>query len=251
MEKQTATTILVVDDHPDLLESLQLTLSAGGYYVLTALDGAEALDILESHKVDLILADIAMPRVNGYQLYERVRENEEWLLIPFIFLTARTLDSDIRYGKELGVDDYLTKPIQPEDLLAAVQGKLRRAQQLAQTGAGTPNSIATPTANSGIIKVGALEIDSGQHQVRFNDKKIRLSAREFVLLEYLARQVNQLASPQELIEVTHGLETDAVQAGILLRPLIRSLRRKLGYPVGETGCLENVRGVGYRLIAPQ
>lgn len=250
MSMETATTILVVDDHPDLLENLQLTLSAGGYYVLAAADGAEALDILETHSIDLILADIAMPRINGYQLYDRVRENSEWVLIPFIFLTARTLDSDIRYGKELGVDDYLTKPIQPEDLLAAVQGKLRRAQQIAQREGHHPTAQPSTSPPPTIIQVGQLEIDSGQHRVRFRGEKIRLSAREFVLLEYLARQANQLASPQELIEVTHGLETDPVQAGILLRPLVRSLRRKLGYPVGETGCLENVRGVGYRLIAP-
>lgn len=252
MERQTVTTILVIDDHPDLLENLQLTLAADGYYVLTAEDGVEALDILARQSVDLILADIAMPRMNGYQLYERIRENPEWVLIPFIFLTARTLDSDIRYGKELGVDDYLTKPIQPEDLLAAVQGKLRRAQQLSEMAtAPATKSNAVSTAKSNILTVGQLKIDSGQHQVWLAEQKIRLSAREFVLLEYLAQRTNRLASPQELIKATHGLETDAGQAGTLLRPLIRSLRRKLGYPVGETGCLENVRGVGYRLIPPQ
>jgi DNA-binding response OmpR family regulator len=78
-----------------------------------------------------------------------------------------------------------------------------------------------------------------------------LSAREFTLLEKLARRVNMVVSPQELILATHGLETDQEEAGTLLRPLIRSLRRKLGYPVGEIGCIEAVRGVGYRLTPPE
>jgi len=122
----------VADDEPAIVENVRLVLEAEGHEVLTASDGFEALELLQAQPVDLILADISMPGMNGYQLLERVRQNPDWLPIPFMFLTAHVLDSDIRYGKELGVDDYLTKLIQPEDLLAAVQGKLRRAQQLRQ-----------------------------------------------------------------------------------------------------------------------
>ena len=253
MPQEIAASILIVDDQPDLVDSLSLTLAAIGYQVVAASDGLEALAVLQAQPIDLILADISMPRLNGYQLYERVRGNPDWTPIPFIFLTARALDSDVRYGKELGVDDYLTKPIQPEDLLAVVQGKLRRAQQLSQRArSATPLVQSAPPAmpKAAPLLVGRLEIDPGQHQVRLSGQPIKLSAREFVLLEYLARRVNQVLPPQELIKVTHGLETDAVEAGTLLRPLIRTLRRKLGYPVGETGCLENIRGVGYRLIPP-
>lgn len=245
-------TILVADDQQDLLAMISLTLQAADYQVVTAGDGLDALAILKSQAVDLILADIAMPRMNGYQLYQRVRENADWIMIPFIFLTARALDSDVRYGKELGVDDYLTKPIQPEDLLAAVQGRLRRAQQLAQARpqpAGPAAPMAPTTGLSGLV-VGRLRIDTGQHRVWLDEQPIELSAREFILLEYLARRADTMVTPQELIGVTHGLNIDDVEAGGLLRPLIRSLRRKLGYAVGEMGCIENVRGVGYRLIPP-
>jgi len=245
--------ILVVDDYPEILENLELILVAEGYQVLTASDGVEALAVLQSQPVDLIVADIAMPRMNGYQLYQRVRENPQWVAVPFLFLTARALDSDIRYGKELGVDDYLTKPIQPEDLIAAVNGKLRRAeqlgraQQLAQLAlqAAPPPAVGTRT-----LSLGRLRIDPGQHRVWMDEKPMKLSAREFTLLEYLAQRVNLVVSVQELIRVTHELDTDAVEAGALLRPLIRSLRRKLGYGISEMGCIENVRGVGYRLIPP-
>jgi DNA-binding response OmpR family regulator len=240
--------ILVVDDQPDLLDSLALTLESAGYTAVTANDGCEALTVLQSNTVDLILADIAMPQMNGYQLYERVRANPQWMTIPFLFLTARTLDSDIRYGKELGVDDYLTKPIQPEDLLAVVRGKLRRAEQITQ-----PVAPVSPqsSSESGTLDIGELHIDPGQHRVWRNEQLVKLSAREFTLLEYLAQHVNRLVSLQELIQITHDLETDHAEAGSLLRPLVRSLRRKLGYETGEMGCIENVRGIGYRLNAPE
>jgi DNA-binding response OmpR family regulator len=244
---ETTACILVVDDQPDLLENLGLALEAAGYRVLTAGDGIEALAVLQSQPVHLILADIAMPRLNGYQLYERVRQNPDWVAIPFLFLTARTLDSDIRYGKELGVDDYLPKPIQPEDLLAVVHGKLKRAQQLARIPGSPPSS---PAAKQSLLTVGRLRIDPRQYAAWLDGQAIKLSAREFTLLEYLARRANQVIPAQELVHVTHGLDTDPIEAGTLLRPLARSLRRKLGYPVGDMGCIENVRGAGYRLVMP-
>jgi two-component system response regulator VanR len=241
-------TILVVDDQPEILENLALVLEAEGYQVLTAADGLKALERLEAQPVDLVVADIAMPRLNGYQLYERVRQNPAWLAVPFIFLTARAMDSDIRYGKELGVDDYLTKPIQPEDLLAAIHGRLRRARQLARL---APQTLAPAAGGLPALRMGHLRLDPGQHRVWMGDEEVSLSAREFILLEVLAQQFTQVVSAQELVQATHDLETDVVEAGSLIRPLIRSVRRKLGYAVGEDGCIENVRGVGYRLVAPE
>ncbi len=239
----TDATILAVDDQPDLVESLRLTLESAGYQVVTAGNGIEALAALQSQAIDLILADIAMPQMNGYQLFERVRENPRWIPIPFLFLTVRTMDSDIRYGKELGADDYLTKPIQPEDLLAAIHGRLRRARELAALARAT---VATDA--EGYLTAGRLRIEPGQHRVWLDERPVKLSAKEFALIEYLARHVAKVVPAQELIRVTHGIETDYVDAGTLLRPLIRTLRRKLGYAVGDMGCVENVRGVGYRLV---
>jgi two-component system OmpR family response regulator len=203
---ETTACILVVDDQPDLLDNLGLALEAAGYQVLTAGDGVEALALLQAQPVHLILADIAMPRINGYQLHERVRQNPQWVAIPFLFLTARTLDSDIRYGKELGVDDYLTKPIQPEDLLAAVHGKLKRAQQLTRM---SGQLLPSPTGAQSPLTVGRLRIDPGQYAAWLDGRPVKLSAREFTLLEYLARRASQVVPPQELICVTHGLDTDA------------------------------------------
>jgi DNA-binding response OmpR family regulator len=242
------TLILVVDDHSAVLENLAMTLETAGYRVRTARDGTQALQLLECEPVHLILADISMPGMNGYQLLERVRQNPRWLLIPFVFLTARILDSDVRYGKELGADDYLTKPIQPEDLLASVQGKLRRARQLEQF---IRQPEPPPALETRVQVCGPLRVDPAQHRVWMHEQPVELSAREFIVLSHLAHRHGYVVSLQELIQLTHNLETDHIEAGTLLRPVIRSLRRKLGYPVGEMGCIETVRGVGYRLVAPQ
>jgi len=240
---ESEATILVVDDEESLLEALRETLETHGFEVLTATDGAKALALLRSEPVDLILADVAMPNMNGYQFYERVRENPRWTSIPFIFLTARAMDSDVRYGKELGVDDYLTKPVEMADMLATIRGKLRRAEQLTRR-------AALLGEDGTELRVGRLRIKPRQHRVWMGDELIQLSAREFKLLERMARRAPQVVPPTELVQVTHGLETDRVEAGTLIRPLIRSLRRKLGYSVGDMGCIENVRGVGYRLLPP-
>jgi len=240
---ETAETVLVVDDAPDLLHNIAEMLQESGYHVLTASDGTEALQVLQTGQVDLILTDIAMPKLNGYQLYEQVRRNPRWVHIPFIFLTGRSMSSDVRYGKELGVDDYLIKPMEIEDLAAAVRGKLRRALQLEQA------PVFSPVTDQAELHLGRLRINTVQHRV-WLDKPIDLSAREFILLAYLARHEGQAVSARELIQVTHDLETDDKEAGSLVRPLIRSIRRKLGYAMGEMGCIENVRGIGYRLIAP-
>jgi DNA-binding response OmpR family regulator len=98
--------------------------------------------------------------------------------------------------------------------------------------------------------VGQLQIDTLQHRVLLSGRIIRLSAREFKLLEYLARRANEVVPLQELVQITHKLEADHKEASVLLRPLVRSLRRKLGYPAGELGCIESVRGIGYQLIPP-
>ncbi len=127
---QGIASILLVDDQEEFLEIADIILKMAGYQVITATNGTEALTILQTQPINLILADITMPGMNGYQLYKSVSQNPKWAFIPFIFLTAHTRADDIRYAKSLGVDDYLTKPVHPDDLLATVHGKLKRANQL-------------------------------------------------------------------------------------------------------------------------
>jgi DNA-binding winged helix-turn-helix (wHTH) protein len=128
-----------------------------------------------------------------------------------------------------------------------VQGKLRRARQLEQL---VRQAEPAPAQEARVLACGPLRVDPAQHRVWMDEQPIELSAREFVVLAHLARRHGCVVSLQEMIQLTHDLETDHIEAGTLLRPVIRSLRRKLGYPVGEMGCIETVRGVGYRLLAP-
>lgn len=122
--------ILIVDDNPELVDGVKLTLEMEGYQALAAHNGQEALEILERITPDLILADIMMPEMDGYELYERVHQDERWLQVPFIFLTAKTDKDDIRRGKEMGVDDYITKPFDPEDIIAAIRGRVKRMAEV-------------------------------------------------------------------------------------------------------------------------
>ncbi|MBN2391900.1 MAG: response regulator transcription factor [Anaerolineae bacterium] len=238
-------TILVVDDHEVIQLFTERILTDAGYRVLVANNGIEALGILATHPVNLILAEINMPRMNGYQLHDEVVNDPRWVAIPFVFVTGRIMDSDIRYGKELGVDDYITKPFDPDDLVAVVRGRLRRAKQLMASAyrPGVKNAI-----NGSVLTIGALKINLDRHSVEFAGEPVNLSAREFTLLATLAKCEGSVVSPEELVRVTHELHTDCRDASSLVRPMIRSLRRKLGYPAGEMGCINNVRGVGYQLI---
>lgn len=122
--------ILVVEDHESLLAAIQHVLEMENYSVLAAVDGVEALEMMEQVRPDLIVADIMMPRMNGYEFYQAVRARPEWVPIPFIFLTARSEKEDMLKGKSLGAEDYIIKPFDPGELVIAVQARLERARAI-------------------------------------------------------------------------------------------------------------------------
>ena len=121
-------TILLVEDNANILHNIKLVLELNDYTVYPATNGEKALEILENLESvpDIIVSDIVMPKMNGYDLLKKVSHDSRWYLIPFIFITAKTSPEDIRFGKKLGVDDYITKPFEDEDLLAAIAGKITR-----------------------------------------------------------------------------------------------------------------------------
>jgi len=127
--------ILIVEDHQALLDAVQEVLESNDYVVLSATNGLEALQVMEETPPDLIIADIMMPLMDGYALYEAVRSRSEWVAIPFIFLTAKSAKEDILRGKILGVEDYITKPFEPQELLAAVRAREARARAIREAAA--------------------------------------------------------------------------------------------------------------------
>lgn len=143
MAGQQAARLLVVEDDVHLLQGIRDILEIEGYEVMTASSGVEGLDILNDLPAppDLIISDIMMPRMDGYQFFEAVRASEAWVSIPFVFLTAKGEKHDVRLGKRLGADDYVIKPMDPEDLLVIVESKLRRHRQLATTYEGQVTDV--------------------------------------------------------------------------------------------------------------
>lgn len=242
--------VLLVDDDAETLRFLEYTLTRNGYEPIAARDGEEAIDALSKNQVDVIVSDIAMPRLNGYQLYQRVREqgleDVRYALMPVIFLTARSMDSDIRYAKSLGVNDCLIKPVTGKDLLAAIQGGIQSAQLILR-------ALEYQTAHKYIlfnINGYELRIDFSQNRVWCDKDELPLSNREVLALRRLAQTPGKVVGITELVHVTHGIETDNIEAGVIIRPLIRDIRNKLKKVVDvQDGSLflQNVRGRGYML----
>ena len=148
--------ILIVEDNKQILSAVSLFLQMNDFTTHTALNGKEALELLGKldNPPDLILSDIMMPVMNGYDFYKHVSENPKWSYVPFIFLTAKSDPDDIRFGKMLGVDDYITKPFNEDDLLASIRGKIKRSRRNAE--------IATTLANKigDLKRVESLEISN-------------------------------------------------------------------------------------------
>jgi len=241
--------ILVVEDNPDMTAALKLALEMEGYQVLAAADGLEALQILDRTTPDLIVADIMMPRMNGYELYEATHQDERWLSIPFIFLTAKTDKEDIRLGKEMGADDYLIKPVEKEDLIAAIRGKMKRVTELKAAAGAAPEGPEGP-APKGTLKTGDLIIDLDRHVVTIKGQPVHLTPTEFELLACLANNIDFVVSCQELVKLVHKYHCDnESEAREIIRPHIKNLRRKIEPDPTQFTYIINVRGVGYKLVS--
>jgi len=139
--------ILLVDDDPSILEGVSDLLKLHGYRVTTASDGLAALEVLQELVPDMIISDISMPRLDGYQLFDAVRQRPEWAVVPFIFLTARGQHNDITRGYTLGIDDYIVKPFEPDDLVAKVGARLRRVREIQAAAESQANQIKNQLLN--------------------------------------------------------------------------------------------------------
>lgn len=232
------TKILVVEDNPTLLESIAFELEMHDYDALQAKDGQEAIDILAQtvSLPDLIISDIAMPNINGYDLLEQVRNHKEWQAIPFIFLTAFDSKNAIRIGKGLGVDDYLTKPFEPEDLIIAVENKLKRAkifeaqakQQLETMRRELTNLIThelrtpltaiyggTDLLTRSLEDISDAETKHYLQLIRSGTNRLNRLIERIVILVYI--DSGHLDRMQELMRASHDLNTivkDTVQSCI-------------------------------------
>jgi two-component system alkaline phosphatase synthesis response regulator PhoP len=221
--------ILIVDDEPDILEFLKYSLEMNGFEVFTALNGIDALLSL-SNKPDLIILDIMMPQIDGYEVCRRIRENPDFIDTPLIFLTARSSEKDEIRGLELGASDFISKPISTNKLIARVKSNLRRAEIL-------PSSRDERT----VLEVGPLKVDRIKYNVVLNGEELAFPRKEFELLFYLAANPGRVHKRDEILKEVWGSDVYVVDRTIDVH--IRKIREKLG---DFADCIETLKGVGYR-----
>ena len=220
--------ILVVDDEPNVCELVQLYLEKEGYRVYLAHDGQEALDMIFSRTPDLIVLDLMLPEVDGWEVCRRVRKA---MSTPIIMLTARGEDVDKILGLELGADDYLTKPFNPRELVARIKAVLRRA------GPEEPEPARA-------MWFPGLEIDSLEHKVRLNGKGVTLTPKEFDLLWLMASNQGRAFSRAQLLEQIRGYDFFGDERTIDVH--VKRLRQKIEPESHPYRYVQTVWGVGYK-----
>ena len=218
--------ILVVEDEKDLAEAIALGLQKQGYAADIALDGEEALTILEVNAYDLVVLDLNLPKVDGMEVCRRIRSSG--LSIGILMLTARTSLDDRVLGLDQGADDYLVKPFHFPELLARVRAILRRE--------GSPRPA--------ILRVGELVLDPNAIRAHFRGVEITLTVKEFAILEYLAHNAGRIVSQEELLE--HVWNDDANQFTQTIKVHINNIRKKLN-AAGAEDMITTVKGRGYML----
>jgi len=221
-------TILVADDEKHIVQLIKLYLTNEGYQVETAADGQEALDKARRLRPDLVVLDLMMPRVDGWEVCRRLRKESN---VPVIMLTARTEDVDKIVGLELGADDYVTKPFNPRELVARVKAVLRRTQ--AQT---------EPDVT---LDVGNIHIDPARREVRVGGKPVQLRAKEFDLLLALAQEEGRVLTREALLSRVWGYTYLGDSRTVDVH--VTWLRDKIS---GSTAQIQTVRGLGYKLVIP-
>ena len=221
--------ILVIEDDPDIALSLRLKLERdGGYTVETVEDGSAGMRSAIDRPPDLVLLDVNLPGMDGFEVCRNLRKNPATAATPVIMLTARIDESDRISGLDLGADDYITKPFSPKEALARIRAVLRRSER-ADAG---PDALAD----------GALRIDVGSRRAEVSGRDLALTRKEFDLLVELMRQQGRVLTRERLLETVWGYDFPGETRTVDVH--VRRLRQKLGPPVDER--VETVVGVGYR-----
>jgi len=225
--------ILVVDDEPAIVRLLRATLQVDGYAVVAADRGEQALPLLENERPDLVILDLMMPGMDGFETLRRIRSRSK---VPVIMLTARASDADTLKGLQGGADDYVTKPFNPDELAARVTAVLRRSQG------------GTPAGGRTILSYPGVEIDLDRRRVLVGEAEARLSRTEWALLDQLAANVGRVMLHGELLSRIWGPEFR--DEAHYLRTWISRLRTKLNSGVADQTLITTFPGVGYRLEPP-
>ncbi len=224
-------TILVVDDEADILQLIQYNLEKEGYNSLTAASGEEAIREAHRRLPNLIILDLMLPGLDGIEVCKQLRSTEDTKYIPILMVTAKSEESDIITGLEVGADDYITKPFSPKVLIARIRAILRRSRR---------NPIKE--GREPYIKIHEIQIDTSKHEVISSGTPLLLSVTEFAILEFLARNPGWVFSRNQIIGAVKGEDYPVTERSVDVQ--ILGLRKKLG---NQGHMIETVRGIGYRM----
>jgi len=228
----SGTRILIVEDDLNLLAALKYNLEKDGHEVSTATDGAEAIDTARREKPDLIVLDVMLPRMSGFEVCRILRRE---MTVPILMLTARVDVTDRVVGLEIGADDYVTKPFSMRELLARVRAMLRRASMVEPA----------PTAQEGLLRINDLEIDPARHKAMLGGRVIKLTPKEFDLLAFLASNRGLVFSREQLLEKVWGYDYAGNTRTVDVH--VRWLRQKIEADPRNPKYLVTVRGTGYKM----
>ena len=216
--------IMVVDDEMHIRELVRFYLDKAGFDTIEAANAEEALDIVENQYIDLAVVDIMMPGMDGFELVEQMRQYREF---PVIMLTAKSQSKDKLRGFSLGIDDYVTKPFDPDELMARVKTILKRYS----------------INSSNVVKIGDVIFDGCKYEVRYQDQIIHLPLKQFELAFELAKNPNQIFTREQLIEKIWGMDYDGFDRTVDVH--IKRIRENLGHLPGFK--VVTVRGLGYKI----
>ena len=225
--------VLVCDDDREIVEAIEIYLSQEGYKVLKAYDGEEALKVLDMEKVDILIIDVMMPKLDGIRATLKIREKKN---MPIIILSAKSEDADKILGLNVGADDYMTKPFNPLELTARVKSQLRRYTQLGST---------IDKSNQAVYAVGGLSIDDEQKEVTVDGEPVRLTPIEYNILLLLVKNQGKVFSIDQIYESIWN--EDAIGVDNTVAVHIRHIREKIEINPKEPRYLKVVWGVGYKI----
>ena len=235
-------TILIVDDEKMILNLLSHNLSKEGYNVIEASDGLEAIDIVQNKKVDLILLDVMLPKLDGLSVCKRVKNIVN---VPILMVTAKDDELDKILGLELGADDYITKPFNIRELLARVKANLRKYNVVLNNDKKQNNKEESSIRRTNVITVGVLTLDLDRFEVMVNNEIVDLTLREFEVLKFLAQEPGQVVTRETLLEKVWGYEYFGDIRTVDVT--VRRIREKIEVDTSNPRILITKRGVGYYL----
>lgn len=221
-------TICIVEDEEDIREILEIQLKREGYATISAETGEEGLRLIREQKPELVLLDLMLPGMDGFDVCRALRSEKRTREIPVIMLTARGEEADIVTGLEIGADDYVTKPFSPRVVTSRVKSVLRRGQRRNED----PN---------GILEYADIEVDQPRHLVRVKGNQVDLTATEYKLLVFLIKRPGWVFTRQQIVDNVRGEDYAVTERSVDVQ--VVGLRKKLG---NQAEWIETVRGVGYR-----